>query len=364
MIGPLVQRALVVVAVGLGATTVVVGAGTAALAWRNHRRTRRDDAIRDSLKEGLFDRLFEPEPGWDDWVATLSGPERTQLRVLLEGYLRQLTGTEHQRLRGLAAALGVTADARAGLDRRRGRFRALTWLALLGEPVDPDVLEAACGTNARHRAAAARVLYESEHADAAVAGTELLLADGSEPLSAFGMDTLYRLNNGAHTPLLGLASERAGSWTERLLVQVLIVLRHCTVADGDGSLDWLLALLDHDEPRVRSATLGVVERHGWRPQFRGRVDVEALLSDPELAVRQDAYLLLASWPDEDAAAWLTDSLDVESDRELLAVVRALSLQRSAPLPTEGRAGPFADWVRAEAAVGARRRIWGATAAWA
>lgn len=358
-----VQHPLVALAVVLGATTAAVGVVTVAFAWRTHRQRRRNDAIRDRLQGDLFDRLFEAEPDWAGWVETLSEAERTQVLVLLERYLRQLRGTEHQRLRGLAAALDVIDDARAGLEGRRGRFRALTWLALLEESVEPDVLRATCGTNRRHRDAAARVLYASGHADAAVAGTELLLGDGDEPLSAFGMDTLYRLNDGPRTPLLALASERARSWNERLLVQVLIVLRHCSVAETDDNLDWLLTLLAHDSARVRSATLGVIERHGWRPTFRQRIDVEALLSDPDAAVRHDAYLLLASWPDPDATAWLTQSLDVESDRELLAVVRALSMHREASLPTEGRAGPFADWVRADAAVGARRRIWGVTAAW-
>lgn len=356
------ESLLVRVALGIAALTAVVGIVTLITAGWYHRRHRTEMALRDRLKNELLERLFEPDPGWRQWVETLSNPERRQLRQLLDGYLRQLRGTEHDKLRGLAVELGIPEEARRNLASGRKRFRALTWLALLNEPVGLDRLEQYCTDRPRDRAGAARVLYESFAPDAAQEGTELLLGDRTHPLSAFGLDTLYRLNNGSETPLLTVANE-FDAWDERLVVQVLTVLRYCSIP-SDDRLGFLPELLTHESARIRAATVGVIERHGWHESFRARIDIGRLLADPDATVRSDSYLLLASLGDAWSAAWLQRTMTDES-ADLLALVRALSAHPRIELP-EGnpRFDPFVDWVRAEDRVSRRRRIWGVKAAWA
>ncbi|MGQ4556800.1 HEAT repeat domain-containing protein [Halobellus sp. GM3] len=347
--------AIALFALGVGVLTLVTSV------WIYYVR-RRNERVQGNLRPELFERLFADDPDWDAWVSSLSRVERGRLRILLDEYLRKLRGTEHSRLRGLASALGITARAERNVERGRHRFRALTWLALLKEPVDPDLLVSSCTVTPRLRAGAARVLHESEHPDAAAIGTELVV-DG-DSLTAFGLDTLYRLNNGTETPLLTRLAEAVDDWDERLLVQVLIVLRYCDIADPDGRLDWLPPLLSHDSPRVRAAAVGVVERHGWREAFQSRIDIGRLLDDSEAAVRHDTYLLLSSWNTDRSAAWLRWALTEADDADGLALARAhLSHPRTDVSNATQRLEPFVDWVLADEAVGRRRRVWGVSAAW-
>jgi len=359
--GPLFVAAAVIALV-----TLLVGAVTMATAgWYQFQRRRRSP-IRDRMKTGLLERLFGPEPGWTEWVDGLSRAERRELRAVLEEYLRKLRGTEHDRLCSLARALGIQAEAKRNLDRRRHRFRALTWLALLQEEVDPDRLVECCAGSPRERAGAARVLHESGHPEAGRAGTELLIGDGERPLAVFGLDTLFRLNDGAETPMLSRFPAAIEEWDRYLLIQTLVALRYVSFDEPAGSLDWLVELLDHESSRVRSTTVGVIERHSWRAAFREQVDVGALVTDPEPAVRRNSYLMLAAWGDEEAAERLHECVNIAFDQQLVEVVRALWLHPGAELPerTE-RVGPVVDWVLADAAVTGRgNRIWGDSAAWA
>ncbi len=362
---PLTDLLLLDVAVGLALLAALVGAVTLLQAVRFDRRDRRNEAVRDRLRGPLLERLFADEPGWEAWVGDLSGRERRQLRVLLADHLRKLRGTEHARLCDLARVLGVQREARRNVAAGRDLFQSLTWLALLKEPVDPAVLESTCTDTRTHRAAAARVLHASDHPQAGTAGTDLLLGEGDEPLSAFGLDTLYRLNEGAETPLLPALSDPERPLAESVLVQALVALRYCHVDQPAGRFEWLPALLGHDSPRVRAAAVGTLERHGWRAAVRDRVDVEALLADPEPSVRYDTYLLLAAWGTEASAGWIRTGFDAPDDREVLTAVRALFVHPRAELPdAEGRVGPFVEWVRADAAVsGPRNRVWGVGTAW-
>lgn len=361
----LTERLLVVAAVAIAVVTLGVGLVTVATAGWYHRQRRRREAARDRMKGQFLERLFDPDPDWEGWVDGLSAAERRAVRTLLEEYLRQLRGSEHERLCELGRALGIQAAARRNLATPRKRFRALTWLALLEAEVPVERLSEYCLDTPRHRAGAARVLYENGHPDAGQTGTDLLVGDGDQPLSAFGLDTLYRLNEGDATPLLSLFPAAAEDWETPLLVQALFTLRYASVGDPDR-LEWLLDLLTHESPRVRTAAIAVVERHGWRGQFRQRVDVDRLVTDPDPSVRTDAYLLLASWGDDRSADRLRACLDGAFDTQLLALVRALSVHPRAglPEPTE-RTRPVVDWVRADAAVtGERDRVWGGDSAWA
>lgn len=366
MIAIAIETALLLVAASIAAVTTVLGAVTLAMAWWNRRKRRRETRTRERGRDGLFERLFGPDPDWEAWIGDLSSAEREQLQHVLEAHLRRLRGSEYDRLRTLARTLGIQTEAKRDLDADRNRFRALTWLALLGESVEVSRLENCCTVTRRQRAGAARVLFESDHPDAAAVGTELLIGDGSRPLSAFGMDTLYRLNDGGETPLLERIPEDMAAWDGRLLVQVLTVLRYCSITAPPEQLVWVPEALNHDSPQVRGATVGVIERHGWRDPIQRRIAVAKLLADPEPAVRYDVYQLLASWGTERSTAWLREGLDADDDREVLAVIRALSRHPRADLPdATGRLEPFVEWVQADAAVDRRRgRVWGVRAAWA
>jgi hypothetical protein len=359
----LTETVLAWTALVITALALAVGGTTMAASLWYHYSARRRESRRERLQPELFERLFSAdEPEWTAWVGTLSRGERRQLRVLLDEYLRKLRGTEYHQLCSLGAALDLQTQARRDLETDGKRFRALTWLALLSEPVDPAKLEACCTDSPQLRAGAARVLYEGDHPDASRAGTELLVGGGS--LTAFGLDTLYRLNNGRSTPLLSMLQEGTEAWSERLLVQVLIALRYCSIETPKGRLEWLPELLEHDSPRVRAAAVGVLERHGWREQFQVRIDIEALLTDPEPTVRRDTYLLLASWNTERSAAWLRWAVTTAKADEL-ALARAYAAHTRidlSELPADLE--PFASWVRADAAVGRRRNVWGVSAAWA
>lgn len=366
MIAVMFETLLLWVAASISVVTVAVGAVTVSMAWWHTRKRRRATATREGLKGSLFERLFEPDPDWAAWIDDLSDAERKQLKPLIEAHLRRLRGSEYERLQQLAQQLGIQSKAKRDIEAGRNRFRALTRLALLEEPVDIDRLDDCCTETQRHREGAARLLFESDHPDGAAVGTELLIGAGTHPLSAFGMDTLYRLNNGARTPLLSSVPEDVTAWDSRLLVQVLTVLRYCSVSEAPEELGWLVETLAHDLPQVRAATVGVIERHGWREPFQRRIDIDSLLADPEPTVRYDVYQLLASWGSETSAAWLHEQLDVAEAREMLAVVRALWRHPRASLPdSNGRVEPFVAWVQAEALIDQRReRVWGVSAAWA
>lgn len=365
MTTPAIQTLAWFIAVGLAAITSVLAAVTITMAWWKRRIHDRVSETQDRVQEQLLERLFEADPDWNAWIAELSRVERRQLQLLTDQYLRRLRGTEFERLYELAVTLALPAKAKRNLDSRRGRFRALTWLALLREPVAPERLKHCCTRTQRNRAGAARLLYECDHVDAAEVGTNLLIGDGQHPLSAFGLDTLYRLNNGTETPILARIPEDGTDWDTQLLVQVLTVLRFCSVSEPPERLAWLVDLLGHDSTQVRGATVGVVERHGWREPFQSRIDLGELLTDPASSVRYDIYHLLASWGSEESAALLGEALEVEDDRELLAVVRAHSLHPRASMPEPtGRLEQFVEWVQADEAVARRKEPnWGIGAAW-
>lgn len=362
---PAIQTLTWFVGLGLAAVTGLLGAVTITMAWWKGRKHDRVSETLDQLQEQLLERLFETDPDWNAWIAELSGVERRQLQLLTDQYLRRLRGTEFERLYELAEALGLPAQAKRDLDSGRGRFRALTWLALLQEPVTLERLKRCCTGTQRERAGAARLLFESNHADAPELGTNLLIGDGHQPLSAFGLDTLYRLNNGTETPILARVAEQGPELDTRLLVQVLMVLRFCSVSEPPERLALLGDLFDHETPQVRAATVGVIERHGWREPFQSRIDIDELLADPAPTVRYDVYHLLASWGSEESAALLRDALNAADDHELLAVMRAISIHPRASLPEPtGRLEQFVQWVKADEAVARRKEPkWGVGAAW-
>lgn len=355
MITWILADAVRAVALGLTLMAIVLGSATILLSVVRARRDRRRKEKRDVVREELLDRLFEPDPQWDEWVNQLSSAERRELCWVLDAYLRRFRGAERESLCTLADALGIPDNARENLASGRGQFRSLTWLAALGEPIDYSVLETHCTDTPRERAAAARLLYEtaSDVEAAGRRGTDILVGDGSEPLSVFGLDTLYRLNRGAATPLLSNALAAADTWSLRFRIQVLIVLRVCHADAPDEHFEWILPLVSHESPRLRTAATLALEQHGRRPALREEIEVDDHFADPSLSVRQATYYALTAWGDENAAQWLKWALFTEQNqRGLLTVVRALATHpRVDSLSETGAIAPYQKWVRAEREVG-------------
>lgn len=348
-------------AVALALTLVagVLGGVTVLLSVLRGRRDRRRARTREQVREDLLDRLFEPDPDWDQWVQQLSTSERRELRWVIDAYLRRFRGTERESLCALAAALDIPSDARADLAEGRDRFASLTWLTALKEPVEFAVLEGHCTETPRLRAAAARLLHEAgdevEAADRRA--TELLVGDGEQPLSVFGLDTLYRLNRGVATPLLSIAAADADTWGLRFRIQALTVLRFCQAEAPDEHFEWILPLLGHESPRLRTAASLALEGHGWRSALRPQIDLDGRFRDPELTVRQAIYYALAAWGDESSAKWLEWGLFTEgTERGRLTVVRALTAHRRVEsLPTAETIAPYRAWVHAERQAGRHYR---------
>lgn len=338
---------------------VLVGTLTLWLAFRTNRRDRRRAERQRVLGTVLFERLYEPDPAWEDWVAELSSRERRHLRELVTEYLRLIRGDEYERLRDLARALNMEQRAKRDLRKRRNRLRALTRLALLEADVDPELLER-CASTPQQRAGAARVLLSSDDEDRASRATALLIGDGTRPLTGFGMDTLYRHSHGTAMAILGVGEQQAQHWDDRLLTQVLTVLRYANGRATGEQFGWIVDAFSHDSVHVRIAALGVLAQHGWRRAFRQAVDIDSLTSDPSERVRVGAYMVLAEWGDEDALEQLRRVVGgVQTDRERLGIVRARWLHPlgdELPLPPEY--DPFEAWTAAEAKMRADRyRHW-------
>jgi len=291
--------------------------------YRSVRDTRRD-RVREEVRGELLARLFGDDPEWEPWVAGLSGVEREVVESLLDDHLRELDGSDAERLRELGDALAV--PARAGRRLARGdefeRLHALTWLTLLRRP-DPYLAADFEPRTVRERAAAARLCIETGAAPPAAA-VEILLADGDEELPVFGQDTLYRAAREAPEAFLSTASANYGTWPTALLVQTLAVAGRLDTSVRTGELAWLTAALEAEEPAVRAAAARALGGFGWRRPLRDRVFLERATADPSPEVRAAVYGMLADWGDEMAVSVLMYALVSETDRRaLLRGTRAL-----------------------------------------
>lgn len=331
--------------------------------WKRYREQRMN-AIRKRLRSELLERLFSSDPGWASWVQTLNRAERSALESLLDEHLRRIKGSDFERLQELAVELGVPDRAREEIGNQSKQYRALTWLALLHEPVEPDRLVEVCEGDPELRATGAKILFNSDHPDGPTRGTRLLLQDGKQPMNAMGMDTLYRLNNGTDTPLMRFLRDDHDHWDESLLVQVLLVLAHCDVTGSLDRLGWFPDLLEHDSSRVRLATIDLLRRHGWRDEIREQMDFARLTDDPDIRVREHVHVLLANWGDRDSLHWLHHAAGNADSADRLSLVEALHLHPEGSLSNmPGTFDPFVDWVRAERSVQTARRIWENASAW-
>lgn len=320
---PLAFVAAAVLAAMLGLLALV----TVGRSLLRDRHERRRTAVRGDLRAGLLERVYAREnPDWQGWVGGLSGLEREVLERLLEEYLRELDGSDAATLAALGRALGL--DDRARRDLETGdmydRLAALTWLALLRDPPDSSVLERQCTGTARERAAAARVLYASDHPDTATTGVQLLLGEQTGSFSVFGIDTLYQVLEADPTPLFDRAASAATDWDPALQAQVLLVTREVSTVTGGADLTWMLDLLSSPAERTRVEAARALGGYGWKQTLRDRLDLEAVRTDPSPLVRASGYRMLGEWGDEAAVRTLESAAAAESD-ERARVVAAESL---------------------------------------
>lgn len=291
------------------------------------RRRRRRAAVRDDLRSGLLERLYGGEsPDWGRWVETLGGRERDVLEALLEEYLRELDGSDAAKLAGLGRALGIDERARRHLESgdMYERLGGLTWLALLADPPDLAVLKRQCLGNQRERAAAARVLYASDHPELASIGVSLMLADRTDGFSVFGIDTLYRVAEADPKPFFDRAAGSATDWDPALQAQALLITRQVSTVTGGAELDWLLELLSSPAERTRVEATRALGGYGWKRSLRDRIDLDALRADPSPLVRASTYRMLGEWGDEDAVRTLEAAAGAEPE-ERARVTAAESL---------------------------------------
>lgn len=316
---------LVFVALVIGLALGVMFWLTIALSvYRSVQRDRRE-RVRSDLEGGLLDRVFDPEMDWDEWVSTLSDVERTVLESLLDEYIRELDGSEVERLTVLGEALEIPERSRRQLEGsgEYAHLSALTWLALLERP---DVLRAAGFEPAtpRERAAVVRLRHETDELDEPASGITIMLEDARTQFTVFGQDTLYRVALEDPPAFLEAVAANYRSWSQPLLVQVLTVCRHLGASIRGGDVSWLTASLGHDNEAVRAAAARALGELGWRSELRDQLFLDRLIDDPSPQVRSAVYRMLARWGDEGAVETLTRALATEDDeRARLAGTEAL-----------------------------------------
>ncbi|WP_137290171.1 HEAT repeat domain-containing protein [Natronorubrum halophilum] len=326
------------------------------LFWFDQRR----ESVRAELLPVLFEQLEDPGPESVAWYGSLSVIEQYVVRRTIVRYLRRLQGSDHQQLVTLSSELGLDEQA-ISLLRSRFSFntlRGLIWLTLLERPVSKELLQKHCTNRPDTRAAAARLICAVGDENAGGDGTALLLRDGDQPLSVYGIDTLYQLNKSNATPLLSNAEVDASWWDNSLLLQCLTVLAHCQSAERVEHFEWIPPLLSDDSPQIRAGALNAFERHGWRDVFREHVDIERVVADRYPEVRTAGYELLSQWGDRRAMEWLHYAvLNDPDDRSRLAAARTLvATGHDLPTPAESATDTIrtVEWARAE--LRSRRRV--------
>jgi len=313
---------LVVVGLVLVSLLLSVVVLTLGLSVREARQRRRRNAVRESLHDELLTRLYDAgDPEWEAWVGTLGATERDVLETLLDDHLRRLKGADVESLRALGDALGIEERARA--DRNASdefvRLRALTWLTLLRAPSDDA--DAERPRTRRERAAVARWLYETD-ADPD-RGIDALLGGADESLSAFGVDTLYRITERRPEAVVAAARDRR-DWPVDLITQVVLVCRYAGSGVAGTDLSWIVSLLEHEAVRVRVEAALTLATFGWRDPIADRALLERLTADESPRARAAVYTMLGAWGDPESTGVLREALAEESnDRARLAGARAL-----------------------------------------
>lgn len=320
----------------LAVIALVIGLGLVILFWltvvwsiyRSVGTTRRQE-VRDELQDQLLERVFEPETDWSPWVEDMSRTEREVVEELLDEYLRELDGQHVKTLQRLGDELGLPSRAQQRLNGR-GTYRrlyALTWLALLDRPEKLRETDFTPRTP-RERASVARLRYECDDLPDTMEGLKLLLDGATSQFSVFGQDTLYRIAIEEPSALFTVAADNYQSWSDALLVQVLVVCQHLGETVTTEDLDWLTSTLEHENDVVREAAAIALGTVGWRSDIRDDPRLDTVLEDSSPRVRGAFFRMLADWGDEQALDRLTTALQTEVDaRARLAGTNALARQR-------------------------------------
>lgn len=329
-------------------------AGVALAASSYARRTdQRRTAARKRVRQGLFDRVDDSDPDWSTWVDTLSSTERRQLAEVVERYLRTMSGSGREPFLEVAAALEMGARANRRLDHPDSgtRLRALARLTVLDYPVDEQRLLETSLEKPRTRAAVARLLYErrDEFPGHRALGTGLLIWAGQEPLDVWGLETLVALNTDDPSALLSMGFWSLHCWTTTVTVQVCTVLQDCRPPRTSASHEWVLHLLDHENPRIRAAAIRALTLAGHRDDIRARIPFHPLVTDEDPGVRRSTYQVLAAWGDPRSKGLLEWAIvDEDDERAQLLATRALaSLEESPDANQPGWPDATWKWVKTE-----------------
>lgn len=324
----------------LGLLLACVGGATSGLAAVQYRSTRRAEALRTGLRPAIVERLSADEPEWNGWIECLSEREREVLLELAEGLLRNVRGAEATKLRRLVGTLGV--NERRLYDHIESgeptaQHQALTWSMLLEYRFPPDVLLEHASRPRSIRLAAARTLYETNESATLHAALRLLVQEGNEPLSVFGIDTLYRIANDRPDPLLDRARSDASGWDPAFLVQVLAVVRQCVSVVSPSSVVWIEEYVDHGSTDVREAAVLALGAYAWHPDVRNRLEFECLVDDPSAAIRRATYIALDSSDGSRERELLAEAARTEEDdRARLVAIRLLHRRNDDPFDLDGR----------------------------
>lgn len=321
---------------------LVVGLALAVMFWltigwsvyRSVQSTRREQ-VKEDVQSEFLDRMFRPDPEWEEWVESLSSVERDVAESLLDEFIRELDGGDTENLRVLGEQLGIVGRSKRQLTAggKYTRLYALTWLTLLRRP---DGLEDAAfePQSPRERGSVARLRYESDDLESPREGIAVLLDRATSQFTVFGEDTLYRVALEDPGALFERAAEEYQSWSQPLLVQVLTVCQHLTANVTVEDMSWVTVALEHRNESVREAGVRLLGNVGWRSDVRDELFLDRLLNDPSPVVRSAVYGMLARWGDEQSLETLTTALQrEEDDRARLAGTNALVRQRER-LPDE------------------------------
>lgn len=357
VLGILTAIAAVIVALVVLLCLLTLGVGLRKR-WVDRART----STRRSVRGELFERRRKADPEWGRWIDALDDDQREALETVIDRYLRTVSGSERDFYVMLAGHLDLGEQAAAALksDAVLPRQRALARLTVLDYEVSPTHLLETCVDDQRVRETAARFLYErrEEYDRAQALGTAFLVWDGSEPLTARGLQTLYEFNDGNPIPLLSQARWSGTEWRTTVLTQVCDVLEQCQTTARPEWFEWLLPLFDAEEPRIRAAAIRAFKQTGWREELRADIPFRDLVGDPDPRVRRATYRVLTYWGDDRAQELLEWAVIDESDaRAQLVAVRGLVSLEADPMG-DHPAWPAQswDWIRAEIETTERQRL--------
>lgn len=332
------------VVVWLGVTTLAIlvttGVLTLGKSFREYRVDRKWADAKQRLLPEIRERENRTDPNWESWLAECSRLERDVARELLLEDLELLEGRNKRALQDLAVELNIDHEAHEYLrseDHYR-RLRGLGILTKLSVEVNPEDISSSIADDQFERDAAIHLLATQNHRRATDVGLELILQ--GDPMTVYGLEGLHKLIGSNPTPLLEYLAEESVA-NEKIRSQVLLVLEHAGIPAGNAPMDGVLEAAKHDNSLIRERACRVLGGYGWHPEVREALDVDALLTDPDVQVRIAAYWMVDEWGDKAARRKLAESTTRESDEHArVQIARALQRQRPQSLAELKAEGSF------------------------